>query len=170
MAEALARRRVTVATSGPVDAAMVGWSRSFDFDQLTVVTAAARQSGRLIGTNEDPAHPTPDGLVPGTGALLAAVATASGVAPEIAGKPHGPMVALVRAKLGLSEGGPPVIVVGDQPRTDGLLAERLGVPFALVDSGVTAPGTVVDDVPVATRAADFTTLVAGLGLRGQGTG
>ena len=38
-------------------------------------------------------------------------------------------------------------MVGDQPGTDGLLAERLGIPFVLVDSGVTAAGTAVDDVP-----------------------
>ena len=31
-------------------------------------------------------------------------------------------------------------MVGDQPGTDGKLAERLGIPFVLVDSGVTAAG------------------------------
>ena len=53
-------------------------------------------------------------------------------------------------------------MVGDQPGTDGILAERLGVPFVLVDSGVTAAGAAVDDCPVALRAADFVTVVASL--------
>ena len=50
-------------------------------------------------------------------------------------------------------------MVGDQPRTDGRMAERLGIPFALVDSGVTRPGTPVDSVPVAVRMSDFVALV-----------
>jgi ribonucleotide monophosphatase NagD (HAD superfamily) len=31
-------------------------------------------------------------------------------------------------------------VVGDRPATDGVLARRMGVPFALVRTGVTADG------------------------------
>ena len=157
--EALTARGIAVRSDGPVDAAMVGWTRSFDFDLLAAISRAARLSGRLIGTNEDPSHPTPDGLLPGSGALLAAVATASGVTPEIAGKPHAPMVALIRARLGLAENGPPAVMVGDQPRTDGQLAKRLGIPFVLVDSGVTHPDTAVEDIPVARRAADLVSLV-----------
>ena len=93
--EALAARGVKIGGRRRVDAAVVGWSRSFDFDSLAATASAARRLGRLIGTNEDPVHPTPDGLVPGSGALLAAVATASGVdsgdrreAPRADGRPH----------------------------------------------------------------------------------
>jgi hypothetical protein len=43
--------------------------------------------------------------------------------------------------------------------TDGHLAIELGVPFALVDSGVTSAGVAVTDVPVAHRAKDFAALV-----------
>lgn len=164
--EALTVRGVAVRDDGPVDAVIVGWTHTFDFDRLSAVAAAARSSGRLIGTNEDPTHPTPDGLVPGSGALLAAVTAASGVTPEIAGKPHTAMVDLIRARFGVGSDGSPVVMVGDQPRTDGKLAERLDVPFALVDSGVTSPKTPVADVPVAARAADFVTLVRSVLLPG----
>jgi len=156
--EALEERGVVLDGDGPFDAAVVGWSRTFDFAALTAASTAARRSGRLIGTNADPTHPTPEGLMPGSGALLAAVATASGVVPEVAGKPHQPMVDYVRRHL-LAEGGS-AVMVGDQPGTDGLLAERLGIPFALVDSGVTPPGVPVDACPVAVRAPDLVTLVA----------
>jgi 4-nitrophenyl phosphatase len=158
--DALAARGVEAPPQGPYDGAVVGWSRSFDFDRLATVASAARQSGHLVGTNEDPTHPTPDGLLPGAGSLLAAVATASGVTPQVAGKPHAPIVALLRSRFRLGPGGPPALVVGDQPGTDGRLAERLGVPFALVDSGVTAPGVAVDGVPVAVRRSDLVTLAA----------
>ena len=156
--EALEDRGVQIVHEGPHDAAVVGWSREFDFAALTDISAVARKTGRLIATNGDPTHPTPDGLMPGSGALLAAVATASGVTPEVAGKPHEPMVAYFRTHV-LGDGAT-AVMVGDQPGTDGLLAERLGIPFALVDSGVTAPGAWVDECAVAVRAPDLVTLVA----------
>jgi HAD superfamily hydrolase (TIGR01450 family) len=157
--EALAARGVTEAHGGRADAALIGWSRSFDFGHLAAAATAARSSGRLIATNEDPTHPTPDGLMPGAGALLAAVATASGVRPEIAGKPHAPMAELLRRSFGFATGDRSVVMIGDQPKTDGRLAERLGIPFGLVDSGVTPPGTPTGDVPVAARYPDFVALV-----------
>jgi 4-nitrophenyl phosphatase len=159
--EALEARGVKTIDEGPEDAVIVGWSRTFDFDILAATAAAARRCGRLIGTNEDPTHPTPAGLVPGSGALLAAVATASGVTPEIAGKPHEAMAALMKERFGFGDGDASAVMVGDQPRTDGRLAERLGIPFALVDSGVTPAGARGFDVPVAVRAPDFVSLVRG---------
>ena len=157
--EALERRGVLTDRSGPVDAAVVGWTRSFTFDTVAAASDAARSSGRLLATNEDPTHPTPEGLVPGSGALIAAVATASGVAPEFAGKPHEAMATLMRHQFGFEAGDPRVVMVGDQPGTDGRLAERLRIPFALVDSGVTPPGSSKFDVPVAVRAPDLVSLV-----------
>jgi HAD superfamily hydrolase (TIGR01450 family) len=160
--EALEDRGVVVVNSGPRDAAVVGWSRHFDFDALAAISMVARDSGRLIATNGDPTHPTPEGLMPGSGALLAAVATASGVVPEVAGKPHQPMIDyLARHILG---GTKPLsaVMVGDQPGTDGVLADRLGIPFVLVDSGVTPAGQLVGDCPVALRASDFVSVVASL--------
>jgi HAD superfamily hydrolase (TIGR01450 family) len=165
--EALDEQGVSVAVDGPVAAAVVGWNRTFDFDSLSATAMVAREAGRLIGTNEDPTHPTPAGLVAGTGALLAAVATASGIVPEVAGKPHEPMAALMRRRFGFETGDPAVVVVGDQVGTDGKLAQRLGLPFGLVDSGVTRPGSAVDDVPVDRRAPDFDVLVSDV-LSGTG--
>jgi len=157
--EALGARGVRIVDDGDADAALVGWSRHFDFDALAGVSAVARATGRLIATNTDPTHPTPDGLLPGSGALLAAVAAASGVTPQVAGKPSAPMVEYVRRHL--LAPGVTAVMVGDQPGTDGLLAERLGIPFALVDSGVTPAGQPVDECPVAVRSPDLVTLVAG---------
>ncbi len=157
--EALRSRGVTVRESGPVDAVVVGWTHQFDFDRLAAVSTAARDGARLIGTNEDPTHPTPTGLLPGSGALLAAVAAASEMQPEVAGKPHAPTVALLRSRFDLDDQARPVLMVGDRPITDGQLAVRLGVPYALVDSGVTPPGQAVTEVPVHYRAKDFSELV-----------
>jgi HAD superfamily hydrolase (TIGR01450 family) len=160
--EALVERGVEVTDAGPRDAAVVGWSRDFDFAALAAISSVARETGRLIATNGDPTHPTPAGLMPGSGALLAAVATASGVDPVVAGKPHPPMVDFIRTRILSPAGDHPAVVVGDQPGTDGLLAARLDVPFVLVDSGVTPAGTAVDTCPVALRGDDFVSVVAGL--------
>jgi len=93
-----------------------------------------------VATNLDATYPAPDGLLPGNGSLVAAVATAAGRRPEVAGKPEPPTVALVRARFG--ERG---VVAGDRPSTDGALAGALGWPFALVVSSATLSGDETSD-------------------------
>jgi glycerol 3-phosphatase-2 len=152
--EALAARGVSVVPKGPADAVVVGWTRRFDFDLLATAATAVRLGARFIGTNEDPTHPTPRGLLPGSGAMLAAVATAAQATPEVAGKPHDPMVALIRSRAPDA-----VVVVGDRPSTDGALARRLGLPFALVRTGVTSDGHEPMVVEPDEEAPDLGTLV-----------
>lgn len=154
--EALGDRGVTVVPAPPADAVVVGLTRSFTYDALARAMAAVRGGARLVGTNEDPTFPTPEGLVPGAGALLAAVATATGVAPEVAGKPHRPTADAIAARV---PGGELRAMVGDRPSTDGALAAQLGVPFALVLSGVTPPEGIPADAGAAASARDLVTLV-----------
>lgn len=137
--EALDAAGVKIVTEGPADAVVVGWHDSFDYGRLTAATRAVLDGARLIGTNDDATYPTADGLIPGGGALLAAVAYASGATPEVAGKPHPAMVTLVRSRV-----GPVEVMVGDRANTDGLLAANLGARFVLVLSGVTKEA----DLPV----------------------
>ena len=142
--EALAAAGIGTVEEGPADAVVVGWHRTFDYDGLARAADAVRAGARLIGTNKDATYPTPDGLLPGAGAILAAVATASGAAPEVAGKPHPPMLRLIAERLGHVD-----VIVGDRPSTDGALARALGARFALVLSGVTPADGVAwaDPVP-----------------------
>ena len=118
------------------DAVVVGYTKRFDYEILRRAADAVRAGARLIGTNEDATLPTPDGPLPGAGSILAAVATASGAAPAVAGKPHRPLATLVAARAGRV-----AAVVGDRPSTDGALARLLDVPFALVLTGVTTRAT-----------------------------
>jgi 4-nitrophenyl phosphatase len=129
--EALTEVGLTVVDALPADAVVVGFHRSFDFDELDRASRAVREGARFVATNLDATYPVPGGMQPGSGAIAAAVATASGRTPEVAGKPAAPMVALVRARLGGTG-----VVVGDRPSADGALADALGWPFALVLSGV----------------------------------
>jgi HAD superfamily hydrolase (TIGR01450 family) len=139
--EALHDRGVETVQQGDANAVVVGWHTEFDYARLTAAFRAVHAGARLIGTNDDATYPTPDGPLPGGGSILAAVATAAGVTPEVAGKPYPPMVALVRERVGANELARSVLV-GDRLSTDGLMAERLGVPFALVLSGVTTAADV----------------------------
>jgi 4-nitrophenyl phosphatase len=155
--EALTERGLRVVESGPADAVVVGFHRDFDFAGLTAAADAARGSALFVATNLDPTYPIDGGLVPGAGALAAAVATAAGREPEVAGKPELPMADLVRARFG--DAG---VVIGDRPSTDGAFAAALGWPFALVLSGVAgeAGGEPVPDPPPPYVAEDLAHLVA----------
>ena len=119
-----------------VEAVVVAFHRTFDFAGLTRLSATIRQGARFIATNDDATYPTPNGVIPGGGAIVAAVATAIGVQPIVAGKPYAPMAKLVRSVLGdvdVSDAW----MVGDRVSTDGAFARTLGCQFAHVRSGVT---------------------------------
>lgn len=154
--EALDSAGVRVVAPGDrPDAVVVGRSVDLDYDQLAAAATAVRQGARFVATNADPTYPTPDGPLPGAGALVAFVATAAGRNPEVAGKPHQAVVDLVRARVGV-----PTIMVGDRADTDGAFAHAIGCDFGLVLSGSTSR----DDLPVAPAPAavadDLAALVA----------
>ena len=157
--EALAARGVEVRDDGPVDAVGVGFHREVDYDGLARASSKVRAGARLIGTNDDATYPTADGPIPGGGSILAAVAFASGVEPVVAGKPYAPMASLVVDVVG-ARAAAAAVMVGDRPDTDGRFARAIGCRFALVYSGVTAPGVVTDPVP--DLAADDLAAIVGM--------
>ncbi len=130
---------VEVPTAG-VDAVVIGLHFDFDYERMRLATTTVRDGARFVATNADATYPTPDGPIPGAGALVASVRTAAGVEPVIAGKPHHPMAALVAERGGPDFGPDTAVMVGDRFDTDGRFADELGCPFALVRSGVTRPG------------------------------
>ncbi|MGD0084110.1 MAG: HAD-IIA family hydrolase [Acidimicrobiales bacterium] len=164
--EALEARGVEAVEPGSVqgeegfDAVVVGFDLGFDFSRLAAAATALRAGARLIATNDDATFPTSSGLLPGAGSFVAAVATAGGATAEVAGKPFGPVVDLVRRTL-----GPVEVVVGDRPSTDGKLAERLGAKFALVLTGVTLRGHAPVEPEPAVEADDLAAVVGRLAPR-----
>jgi HAD superfamily hydrolase (TIGR01450 family) len=148
--EALARAGATVSDEAP-DAVVVGLLRAFDYAVCDRAAALVRDGARFVATNTDPTLPTAGGLHPGAGAIVAAIATAAGREPEVAGKPHPAMVRLVTSR------GAVGAVIGDRASTDGAFAEALGVPFALVRSEVGESGE-----RAAVRATSLLEAVRGL--------
>jgi HAD superfamily hydrolase (TIGR01450 family) len=151
--EALRTAGLEPVAEGPCDAVIVGICRTFDYWMCDRAQSAIRAGARFVATNMDPTYPAPHGLVPGAGAIVAAITAAAGVAPVVAGKPHPPTVELLRERIASWGHGPAVgIMVGDRPTTDGALAQALGWPFALVRSDVSA--TVGEEAIVPAIAAD----------------
>lgn len=143
---------------GDFDVVVVGSSSHWDRSRVGLVADAIRQGARFLATNSDPTFPytgtSGPRLLPGAGALIAAVATTSGVSPTVLGKPHRGTVELLVERY-----GPVDFVVGDRPDTDGELAVGLGAAFALVFSGVTSVGDLPVQPPAQLVGDDFSQIV-----------
>ena len=121
-----------------------------DYRELTVATQAVLRGATLIGTCRDPTFPGPDGMLPGTGAILAAIETATGALAEIAGKPEPPIYRTALDRLGPGRG----LVIGDRIEADLVGAHASGLDGALVLSGVSTreQAAAADPPPVAVAA------------------
>jgi len=105
------------------------------YETLKTATLLIRCGARFIGTNPDTTLPTPEGMAPGAGAILAAVQSATGAAPTIVGKPEPTMFQQAMARLGATRAD--TAALGDRLETDILAAQRTGLLSLLVLSGVT---------------------------------
>jgi 4-nitrophenyl phosphatase len=118
-------------------AVIVGLDRFVTYEKLEIATLLIRSGKLFIGTNPDTSFPTPHGLVPGAGSIIAAVATATGVNPVFAGKPEPAMYEMSMERLGTTLDT--TLAIGDRLDTDILGGQRTGCRTGLVMSGVTTP-------------------------------
>lgn len=116
------------------DAVVVSGHRGFDYGELLTAKQALDRGAALFATSHDPTMPFPGGEVPGTGAILAAVETASGKRATIAGKPERHLFEMAREALGECE---TVAMVGDRISSDIEGGRRAGLETILVLSGTT---------------------------------
>jgi glycerol 3-phosphatase-2 len=128
------------------DVVVVSGHRGFDYGELLTAKRALDRGAALFATSHDPTMPYPGGEVPGTGAILAAVETASGKRATIAGKPERHLFEMAREALGV-EG--PVAMVGDRLSSDIEGGRRAGLETILVLSGTTtrAQAEAADSAP-----------------------
>jgi 4-nitrophenyl phosphatase len=122
------------------DAPVVAVVGSIDFDlsydKLKVATLLIRSGLPFIGTNPDRTFPTPSGLIPGTGSVLAALSAASGTQPLITGKPRQPIFDEAISRLNADRRT--TAMLGDRLETDILGGKEAGIGTILVLSGVTS--------------------------------
>jgi phosphoglycolate/pyridoxal phosphate phosphatase family enzyme len=114
---------------------VVSGHRGFGFDELLAAKRALDGGAALVATSRDPTMPMPGGEWPGTGAVLAAVETASDRTAEIAGKPERHLFEIALAAIGDAA---PVAMVGDRVSSDIAGGRDAGLATILVLSGTTS--------------------------------
>jgi 4-nitrophenyl phosphatase len=135
-------------------AVISSFDRSVTYARLSRATLHIRAGAPFYGTNPDKTFPTPEGLVPGAGAILASIEAATSVEPIIIGKPKPTMMYMALERLGTKP--EETLVVGDRLETDILAGQAAGCKTALVLSGVSSrekaeawqptPDLIVDDL------------------------
>jgi HAD superfamily hydrolase (TIGR01450 family) len=110
---------------------LVGGTDELSYADLRDASLAVRRGAELFATSRDATYPQPDGMWPGTGAILAAVETATGARAQIVGKPEPQLFRTAVDRLG--EGR--TLVVGDSVEADIAAAAAAGLDAALVLSG-----------------------------------
>jgi len=110
-------------------------SQNFDltFDKVSVAVELLRGGARLIATNLDPNIPSEKGFLPGSGAMVAMLATAAGVEPLSVGKPEPILYELALAQMGAPKAT--TAAVGDRVMTDIVGGKRAGLTTICVLSG-----------------------------------
>jgi HAD superfamily hydrolase (TIGR01450 family) len=132
---------------------LVSGHRGFDYEELLTASLALQRGARLFATSRDPNLPMPDGLWPGTGAILAAIETATGASAEVGGKPEPHLFEAACARL---PGCERIAMVGDRIASDIEGGRRAGLATILVLTGATSreeaeraeppPDHVIDDL------------------------
>jgi len=140
-------------------AVVVGYDRDLTYSKLREATLLIRSGLPYIATNPDPTLPVPEGQIPGTGAILAALTAAADRSPMMIGKPEPTMMQLAMARMGSEP--ETTAAVGDRPETDILSAQRAGVLSILALSGITdrarlaasnvEPDIVIEDIRALTH-------------------
>jgi glycerol-1-phosphatase len=110
---------------------VVAGTNDLVYDDLRQASLAIRRGADFVATGRDPTYPQPDGLWPGTGAIVAAVEYATGRTAEIVGKPQPELLRTALDRLGDGR----TLVVGDRVDTDLAAAAAAKLDAALVLTG-----------------------------------
>jgi 4-nitrophenyl phosphatase len=151
--DALQRAGFVFSRVDPV-AVVVGFDRDITYAKLREATLLIRSGVPFIATNPDRTLPVPEGQVPGTGTLLAALTAATDQEPLIIGKPEPLLMERAMARMGATP--QTTAAIGDRPETDILSAQRAGLLCVLTLAGATdrarlatfdiRPDIVIDDI------------------------
>ncbi len=108
--------------------------RQISFNKMMEATLLIRNGAPFYATNPDKTFPTPRGEIPGAGAWISVITTATNAEPIYAGKPLPYLMELALERLGTRK--EETLVVGDRLETDIAAGQAVGCPTALVLSGV----------------------------------
>lgn len=117
-----------------VDGVLQGYGKDVTAEDLAHAAYAIEAGATWVATNDDATLPTEHGVAPGNGALVAAVATATGTSPKVVGKPFAPLYLLGAERLGVEASR--TLAIGDRLETDIGGAEAAGMDSVLVLTGI----------------------------------
>ena len=117
------------------DIVAVGYDKEFNYRKLDLASRFIRKGAVFVATNTDDVIPSGSDFVPHTGAILSAVAKASGREPLIIGKPEKFMLETAVRKLFCAKED--CVVIGDRIDTDIAFAVKNKIPGYLVLTGIT---------------------------------
>ena len=129
-----------IATDNPedlrtaADFVVGGLARNLNFELVAMAGLLVRAGVPFIATNADASFPSERGQLPGAGAVMALIETASGIAPTVVGKPEPIIFQEALERLGADASN--TAMIGDRLETDILGAQRAGLTSVLVLSGV----------------------------------
>jgi HAD superfamily hydrolase (TIGR01450 family) len=115
-------------------AVVMGVDPDINFSKMSEAALLVGKGIPFISTNPDKTFPTPRGLIPGTGAWVNVIITATGVQPVIAGKPSPYLFEMALDRLGTKKNE--TMIVGDRIETDIAGGQAGGFPCGLVLSGI----------------------------------
>jgi 4-nitrophenyl phosphatase len=116
-----------------VQLVVASMDRELTYDKLKRANLLIRAGARFIATNLDPTNPAEEGLLPGTGAMIAILETASGVKPQAIGKPEPIMYQLAMEQMNAQP--ETTAAIGDRADTDILGGKLAGMTTICVLSG-----------------------------------
>ena len=125
---------LSTADAPHAQAVVMGLDRRISFEKLVEATLLVRGGTPFYATNADKTFPTPRGQIPGAGAWISVITTATSVQPIVAGKPFPFLMDLSMEKLGTDRNE--TLVIGDRLDTDIAAGQAVGCPTALVLTGV----------------------------------
>jgi HAD superfamily hydrolase (TIGR01450 family) len=124
-------------------AVVQGYSPDTGWRDLAEACLAIRAGADWVATNADSTLPTDRGILPGNGAMVAALVTATGRHPRVAGKPERPLLDAAVARVGARR----PLVVGDRLNTDIAAAAHAGLDSLMVLTGVSSVVDLLDTEP-----------------------
>ncbi|MGO2004429.1 HAD-IIA family hydrolase [Arthrobacter rhombi] len=119
------------------DFVVLGETRTYSFEAITRAIRLISQGARFITTNPDATGPSPEGVMPATGAVAALISQATERQPYVVGKPN-PM--MFRSALNrIQAHSETTAMIGDRMDTDIVAGMEAGLYTVLVHSGITQP-------------------------------
>ena len=119
---------------GAYAAVVVGLDRFFTYAGLARAHASVRAGALFVATNLDVTLPADGRILPGAGAVVAAVAAAAGREPVSIGKPNLRLADALAASSGVPAGS--TLFVGDRLDTDITFGVQAGMRTVLMLTGV----------------------------------